>query len=74
MIPVFVMGVCAAAIYERTRMLAAPILVHAIYNATVLGFQWNMMQQRRAMPDEISSSCQRRSIAASKAPTSAKCP
>jgi ABC-2 type transport system permease protein len=43
-IPVFVMGVCAAVIYERTRMLAAPMLVHAIYNATVLGFQWNVMQ------------------------------
>jgi membrane protease YdiL (CAAX protease family) len=42
-IPVFVMGVCAAVIYERTRMLAAPMLVHAIYNATVLGFQWNVM-------------------------------
>jgi ABC-2 type transport system permease protein len=43
-IPVFVMGVCAALIYERTRMLAAPMLVHAIYNAAVLGFQWNVMQ------------------------------
>jgi ABC-2 type transport system permease protein len=43
-IPVFVMGVCAALIYERTRMLAAPMLVHAIYNAGVLGFQWNVMQ------------------------------
>jgi membrane protease YdiL (CAAX protease family) len=43
-IPVFAMGVCAAVIYERTRMLAAPMLVHAIYNATVLGFQWNVMQ------------------------------
>ena len=39
-IPVFVMGVCAALIYERTRMLAAPMAVHAIYNAAVLGFQW----------------------------------
>lgn len=37
-IPVFVMGVCAALIYERTRMLAAPMLVHAIYNAAVIGF------------------------------------
>jgi ABC-2 type transport system permease protein len=43
-IPVFVMGVCAAVIYERARMLAAPTLVHAIYNATVLGFQWNVMR------------------------------
>jgi ABC-2 type transport system permease protein len=43
-IPVFVLGVCAAVVYERTRILAAPMLVHAIYNATVLGFQWNVMQ------------------------------
>jgi membrane protease YdiL (CAAX protease family) len=43
-IPVFVMGVVAALIYERTRMLAAPMLVHAIYNAAVVGFQWNVMQ------------------------------
>jgi ABC-2 type transport system permease protein len=43
-IPVFVMGVCAAVIYERTRMLAAPMLVHAVYNATMLGLQWNMMR------------------------------
>jgi ABC-2 type transport system permease protein len=39
-LPVFVMGACAALIYERTRMLAAPMTVHAIYNATILGFQW----------------------------------
>jgi ABC-2 type transport system permease protein len=43
-IPVFVMGVCAAVVYERTKMLAAPMLVHAIYNAAVLVFQWNVMQ------------------------------
>jgi membrane protease YdiL (CAAX protease family) len=43
-IPVFVVGVCTALIYERTKMLAAPMLVHAIYNAAVLGFQWNLMQ------------------------------
>ena len=42
-IPVFVMGVCAALVYERTRMLAAPILVHAIYNAAVIAFQWSQM-------------------------------
>jgi ABC-2 type transport system permease protein len=39
-IPVFVMGVVAALIYERTRMLAAPMIVHAVYNAVVVGFQW----------------------------------
>ena len=43
-IPVFVMGVCAALVYDRAKMLAAPMLVHAIYNAAVLGFQWNLMQ------------------------------
>ena len=43
-IPVFIMGVCAAVIYERTKVLAAPMTVHAVYNAAVLGFQWNVMQ------------------------------
>jgi membrane protease YdiL (CAAX protease family) len=43
-IPVFIMGVCAALIYERTMVLAAPMTVHAVYNAAVLGFQWNVMQ------------------------------
>jgi ABC-2 type transport system permease protein len=38
------MGVCAALVYDRAKMLAAPMLVHAIYNAAVLGFQWNLMQ------------------------------
>jgi membrane protease YdiL (CAAX protease family) len=40
MIPVFCMGVCAAFVYDRTRMLAAPIVVHAIYNALVIAAQW----------------------------------
>jgi ABC-2 type transport system permease protein len=44
-VPVFVLGLCAAFAYERTRMLAAPMIVHAVYNAAVLGFQWNLMQQ-----------------------------
>jgi membrane protease YdiL (CAAX protease family) len=43
-IPVFVMGVFAALAYERTRMLAAPMIVHSIYNAAVLAFQWNLMR------------------------------
>jgi hypothetical protein len=38
------MGVCAARVYERTRILAGPMLVHAIYNAALLGLQWNVMQ------------------------------
>ena len=41
MVPVFVMGALAALVYERTRMLAAPMTVHAIYNAVVVGWQWN---------------------------------
>jgi membrane protease YdiL (CAAX protease family) len=43
-IPVFLMGFAAAFAYERTGMLAAPMTVHAIYNAAVLGFQLNVMQ------------------------------
>ena len=43
-IPVFLMGLAAAFAYERTGMLAAPMAVHAIYNAAVLGFQLNVMQ------------------------------
>ncbi len=43
-IPVFLMGLAAAYAYERTGMLAAPMTVHAIYNAAVLGFQLNVMQ------------------------------
>jgi ABC-2 type transport system permease protein len=41
-IPVFVMGVCVALVYERTRMLAAPVVSHSIYNAAVLALQWNI--------------------------------
>jgi membrane protease YdiL (CAAX protease family) len=43
MIPVFFLGVSAAFVYDRTKMLAAPMLVHALYNAAILGFQWTMM-------------------------------
>ena len=38
--PVFGLGVCAALVYERTGFLLAPMLVHAVYNAAMLGFQW----------------------------------
>jgi ABC-2 type transport system permease protein len=34
---VFVLGVTAALVYERTRSLLAPMLVHAVYNACVIG-------------------------------------
>jgi len=43
-IAVFVMGLCAAFAYERAHMLAAPIIVRAIYNTAVPGLQWNFMQ------------------------------
>jgi ABC-2 type transport system permease protein len=42
-VPVFVLGLCTALVYARTRTLAAPMIVHAIYNAVVLGFQWSLM-------------------------------
>jgi ABC-2 type transport system permease protein len=41
-VPVFVLGVCAALIYDRTKMLAAPMIVHAIYNAVLVGSHWNV--------------------------------
>ena len=39
--PVFILGVCAAVAYERTGMLAAPMISHAVYNAVAVGLQWN---------------------------------
>jgi ABC-2 type transport system permease protein len=39
MVPVFLMGVCAALVYERTRSLLAPMLTHAVYNACAIGAQ-----------------------------------
>ena len=38
-IPVFVLGACAALVYERSRSLLAPMIVHAVYNACVIGAQ-----------------------------------
>jgi len=40
MLPVFGLGLAAAYAYERSKVLAAPILVHALYNAAVLVWQW----------------------------------
>ena len=37
MIPVFMLGLCTALVYERTRSLLAPMLTHAVYNACVIG-------------------------------------
>jgi ABC-2 type transport system permease protein len=42
-IPVFVMGAAAALVYQRAGMLLAPIVLHAVYNAAVLGLQWKLM-------------------------------
>jgi membrane protease YdiL (CAAX protease family) len=38
-VPVFMLGLCTAFAYERGKGLLAPMLVHAVYNAAVLGFQ-----------------------------------
>ena len=35
-LPVFVLGLCTAYVYDKTRALLAPVLVHALYNAVVL--------------------------------------
>jgi membrane protease YdiL (CAAX protease family) len=39
-IPVFVLGIAAAASFEKTKVLAAPIATHIIYNAIVLSYQF----------------------------------
>jgi ABC-2 type transport system permease protein len=39
MIPVFGLGVCTAAAYNRTRMLLSPMVAHAIYNGAIVGQQ-----------------------------------
>jgi membrane protease YdiL (CAAX protease family) len=44
-VPVFGLGLCTAFVYERTRTLAGPMIVHATYNAAVVALQWNLMQQ-----------------------------
>lgn len=36
MLPVFVLGLCAASAHERGKSLLAPMLVHAIYNITIV--------------------------------------
>ncbi|PHV08183.1 CPBP family intramembrane metalloprotease domain-containing protein [Janthinobacterium sp. BJB412] len=40
MLPVFALGLCAALAYHRSKVLLAPMLVHAIYNGLVLGYQF----------------------------------
>ncbi|HLH91843.1 MAG TPA: type II CAAX endopeptidase family protein [Xanthobacteraceae bacterium] len=43
-VPVFVLGLCTAVVYARTRMLAASMITHALYNAAVIALQWNVLQ------------------------------
>jgi membrane protease YdiL (CAAX protease family) len=38
-LPVFMLGVCTALVYERSRGLLAPMITHAVYNASVIGAQ-----------------------------------
>ncbi len=38
-LPVFMLGLCTAYVYDKTRALLAPVLVHAGYNAAVLAQQ-----------------------------------
>jgi len=39
MLPVFLLGLCTAIAYERTRTLLAPMLTHALYNAALIALQ-----------------------------------
>jgi ABC-2 type transport system permease protein len=39
MLPVFVLGLCTAFVYDRTRALLAPVLVHAVYNGSLVALQ-----------------------------------
>jgi ABC-2 type transport system permease protein len=41
MIPVFGLGLFAGVAYDRTKMLLAPIIAHALYNAFVIAYQLN---------------------------------
>jgi ABC-2 type transport system permease protein len=39
MIPVFGLGICAALAYERSKLLLAPMLTHALYNGVIIFWQ-----------------------------------
>lgn len=43
MLPVFALGMVAAWAYERSHLLLAPMLVHAVYNAAVIGWQGGVL-------------------------------
>lgn len=36
MLPVFILGLCTAWSYQRSKTLLAPMLVHALYNAAMV--------------------------------------
>ncbi|WP_395405864.1 CPBP family intramembrane glutamic endopeptidase [Pseudoduganella sp. UC29_106] len=40
MLPVFILGLCTAWAYERTKSLLSPMLTHALYNAAMLALQY----------------------------------
>ena len=40
MLPVFILGLCTAWAYERSKSLLSPMLTHAIYNAAMLALQY----------------------------------
>jgi len=39
MLPVFIVGLCTAVAYERSKSLLAPMLTHALYNAAMIALQ-----------------------------------
>ncbi|HEX6000277.1 MAG TPA: CPBP family intramembrane glutamic endopeptidase, partial [Hyphomicrobiaceae bacterium] len=39
-IPVFGLGIAAALVYDRTRLLVGPMAAHAVYNAIVVGYHF----------------------------------
>jgi ABC-2 type transport system permease protein len=42
-LPVFLLGIATAWLYEHTRSLLAPMLTHGVYNACALGAQWLLL-------------------------------
>jgi hypothetical protein len=42
MLPVFGLGLCTALAFDRSKLLIAPMIAHAIYNTAVLAYQIRM--------------------------------
>jgi membrane protease YdiL (CAAX protease family) len=40
MVPVFVLGLCAAWAHGRSTSLLAPMVVHALYNSVIVALQF----------------------------------